>query len=633
MTEISQPPVATPQFQVGEATEWVRRNAVTLAAVALIAIQLWWKAELLTHFYFRQDDFQIMDQALARGFSPSLLFAIDGGHLMPGGLAIAAVLVRISMYDWALASTVNVLLLAAAGLAMLRLLSVLFGKRPAILIPLAIFLFCPLTIPGLSFWVTTLQWLPLQLTILMALGSHVKYLRTGRTGSAVAAAIWIAAGMLFDDASGLVPLLVFAVTSAYFAPGDWLSATKEVLRKYRLAWIMYGALTLLYVILFLDRLQSSAQQPGKPGLFSGVLSLASTMVRVSFVSGAFGGPWRWYAPGGDYGYAAEAPVLTQLAWAAALIVLAATLWYRRRAIRAWIILAGWIAFAALGPVILSRSAVIGGTLLGLDTHYLATTVPILAICVGLACWPVAGEENAYRTALPPRQLLAAVTVVVMACFLVGSIWSGISYTTDTSSAASQSYLATAQAALNKAEPGTVILSTGTPQDVMYSGFLGAAAQTSQVFGPLVPVGSHIRFTTAPTGQIGNLMIFNSAGQLLPATDVGTSSVKPPTRRGCWSIQATGTTIPLRNPIYDYGWIVQLFYSGAATTVQVRLGTGARTLSLPAGTHHVYVPVTGAGKAVDVTSLSAGPTACITSLTVGLLNPSKTALPLPFYPVR
>ena len=196
MAHVEQLPAAAVSQDSSEAVEWVRKNAVSLTAVALIAVQLWWTARLLSHFYFRQDDFGLMDHALSSGFTLKYLFTIQGGHLIPGGLAMTWLLVRLSLYDWTLISIVNVVLLAAASLALLRLLVAIFGKRPAILIPLVIYLFTPLTLPGLSFWATNLMWLPLQLTILMALGSHVRYLQSGRRIHAIGAVAWLAAGML-----------------------------------------------------------------------------------------------------------------------------------------------------------------------------------------------------------------------------------------------------------------------------------------------------------------------------------------------------------------------------------------------------------------------------------------------------
>ena len=631
MAQLEQLPAAAVPQGSSEAVEWLRNNYVALAAVALIAGQLWWKAHLLAHFYFRQDDFRVMDHALAHGFSLSFLFTVDDGHLMPGGFALAAAMVRLSLYDWTLASTVTVVLLAAASFAMLRLLWLLFGRRPAILIPLAIFLFSPLTLPGLSFWTTTLMWLPLQLAILMALGSHIRYLRAGRLGHAVAAAAWLAAGMLFSDQGMLVPVLVFALTSAYFVPGRWLAGARQALRACWRAWVMYGTLTVAYAIVFAVRLGTSVQGPGKPGLLAGVLTLVSTMFRVSLVSAAFGGPWHWYAPGGDYGYAVETAPLTQICWGLAIVVIGISLWYRRHALRAWVILACWILLADLGPVVVARVSSTSATILGLDLHYLADAAPILALCVGLAFWPVLGEEDPYRGKLPSRRLLTTVALVAVGSFVASSIWTGLGYLKDTSSAVTRSYIATAKVALAKVQPGTVIVSEATPQNIMYYGNLDKAAVTGQVLGPLAPRASKILFSAEPDGIIRNLMAFDSLGRLLPAVDIGAGSVQPPARRGCWPI-ATTTTIPLGSDVFEYGWIVQLFYSGPATAVQLRLGTGARNATLPAGKHDVYIPVTGAGKDVILRNLGAAPGACVSKLTVGLLYLSKTAYPLPFYPV-
>jgi hypothetical protein len=67
-------------------------------------------------------------------------------------------------------------------------------------------LFTPLTLAGLSFWTTVTDWLPLQLTMLGATYSHVRYVRSGRVGHVVAAAGWLGAGLLFDVQGALVPL-------------------------------------------------------------------------------------------------------------------------------------------------------------------------------------------------------------------------------------------------------------------------------------------------------------------------------------------------------------------------------------------------------------------------------------------
>jgi hypothetical protein len=632
------PEPATPG-NTATAAARLRGNSVIVAAVALIAVQLGWKAYLLSHFYFRQDDFQLMDHALSSGFDLRYLFTIGPEQLAPAGRAFTWLLVRVSVYDWTLASTCTILLLAAASFAMLRLLLLLFGKRAAILIPLLIFLFTPLTLPGLSFWTTTLLWLPLQLTMILAISSHVRYLRSGSAAHAIAAAAWLVTGMLFDELGVLVPVLLFALTSAFLAPGRpgrpgqpgrpgrWWRAAGLVLRRYWRAWVLYGTVAVAYLVVYVVRLPTSVQQPTSPPSFASVLTLASTMLRVGFVPAALGGPWHWSAQGGGYAYAAPTPGLTQVSWVLAALVVAASLRYRRHALRAWVILAGWLLLADLLPVVFSRLTELPATRLGADLHYVADSAPVLAICVGLAFWPALGEEAPYRVARPMSLPRAITTLSLVGAVLLSSFWSGAAYLSQTSSAVTRSYIANARQALARAPTGTVIVTGLTPATVMFARFLGTAAQTSRVLQPLAPKAARIRFTTAPAGVIRDLMIFTNRGTLRPALDVGANSVSPADKTGCWPLLSQPTTIPLHASLFAYGWIVRLRYSGPATTMQLRFGTGVRDARLEAGTHDLYVPVIGAGRAVVVRRLDQGPPVCISRVTVGLMYLTKpTAQP-------
>jgi hypothetical protein len=588
----------------------------------LIVAQLCWKAYLLSRFYFRQDDFLLLDRALSHGLGLNYLFRFSGGHLRPGGLVVFWLVTRLSPYDWLLASIVTIAALAAAGVLMLRLLLILFGSRPAILIPLIIFLFTPLTLAGLSFWTTVTDWLPLQLTMLAATYSHVRYVRSGRVGHVVAAAVWLGAGLLFDVQGALVPLLLFALTSAYLVPGRWPAAARRTLRSFRRAWTIYGVLTAAYLVFFFIKLQTSSQQPINPRHVSSVLSLAAAMLRVGFVPAAVGGPWRWFVPGGDYGFAAETPVLTQVTWVLAALIVSASLWYRRHALRSWLILAGWLLTADFAPVAIARLTELPASLLGADTYYLADSAPVLAVCVGLAFWPVIGEQDPYRVRRPRSVPLAVSAFALTGAFLVGSIWSGVTYLSSTSSARTRSYIDTARSALASARPGTVILSASVPWYVMYAGFLGSVTQTSHVLGPLAPERAGIRFVTVPKGAVTSLMMFDSRGRLRPALDVGASSVRPARSRTCWPVRSAATRIPLSAYVFRYAWIIKLSYSGPATTLQLELGTAVRDVVLPAGQRDIYIPISGAGSAVLVRSLSGEPAACIARLTVRLMYATR-----------
>src|SRR5215469_12235023 len=124
------PAAAVPRAATASAW-WARRNGAVLAAVALILAQLGWKVYLLSHFYFRQDDFWLLDGALSHGLSLNYLFTIIGGHLRPGGLVVFWLATRLQPYDWLLASIVTMAGLAAASVVLLQLLLLLFGRRPA----------------------------------------------------------------------------------------------------------------------------------------------------------------------------------------------------------------------------------------------------------------------------------------------------------------------------------------------------------------------------------------------------------------------------------------------------------------------------------------------------------------------
>jgi hypothetical protein len=611
--------------EAAAAATWVRGNSVIVAGVALIAVQLGWKAYLLSHFYFRQDDFQLMDHALSSGFTLRYLFSIGPEQLAPAGRAFSWLLVRVSVYSWTLASACTIILLAAVSLAMLRLLLLLFGSRRAILVPLVIFLFTPLTLPGLSFWTTTLLWLPLQLTMILAVSSHIRYLRSGSAGHAIAAGAWLVTGMLFDELGALVPVLVFALTSAFFAPGRperWWQAAALAVRRYWRAWALYGTLALGYLVVYLIQLPTSVQQPTSPPSASSVLTLASTMLRVSFVPAALGGLWRWSAQGGGYGYAAETPGLTQVCWVIAVLVVAASVRYRRHALRAWVILVGWLLLADLLPVVLSRLTELAATRLGADLHYVADSAPVLALCVGLAFWPVIGEEQPYRVARPTSLPLAITTLSLVGAVVLSSFWSGAAYVNQTAGNVTRSYIAHARQALARAPAGTVIVTGVTPATVMFARFLGTAAQTSRVLAPLAPKAARIRFTSAPAGVISDLMIFTDRGTLRPALDIGAMSVSPAGNTGCWPVLAQPTTIPLRGSLFAYGWIVRLRYIGPATVIQVRFGAAVRDVTLQAGTHNLYIPVVGAGNAVVVRRLDPGRPVCIAGVTVGLMYATK-----------
>ncbi len=626
--------VRTPvtQPETSEAVTWIRANWVTIAAGILILASLCLKGVLLSRAFFRVDDYVLTYWSLQNHFTWHFLSTSYDDHLWPGAYALIWLLSRLSVYDWTLASIVDMVLLTAGSLALFRVLRTLFGSRPAILIPLAVYLFSPVMASGLSFWSTALRWLPTQIALCMAINAHVTYVRTGRLRHAFHAIAWIVAGLAFDELNVLIPLLLFGLTCGFFATGSWGRAAADTLRQYWRAWAAYAVIAVAYSVLYLHQLPTGYGQPAKPGQFSNVLSVVSLLGRVTFIPTALGGPWRWNSIG-DWAFAAEAPPLTQLSWSVAALVVLVSLWYRRHALRAWIILVTWVLLTVAIPLVVGRVGLglSPQTLqfLGTDVHYLADSLPVLAICVGLGFLPLAGEENAYRAQPQPR-LRRAGTIAVMAAYLAGSLWSYKSYEAVTSTETSRSYIATARAAVAEVPRDSVIVNSVVPQAVFpFDG------QADIILEPLTAAqpSQHLSWATAPTGVIPSLLMFDGQGRLRSAIVFGRSFAPPAALRGCWTADAKGISIPIGSPLYKWTWNLGLTYSGPSATLAVSFGSAPKDVRLPAGDHEAYLALQGSGSSVQVQLVGGGPKTCIAGLAIGQFEPSILARPVPVAPVQ
>ncbi len=636
----------------GEAPPRGGVNRVTLAALTLIAIQLFWLTALLTRSYFRQDDYFNFDRALADGFTWKYLMLVSAGHMAPFAFAMSWLLAHVSLYSWPLTSLITLALVVACCLALLRVLRTLFGNRPAILIPLVVYLFSPLALAAVDWWTVAAQTLPLELSIFMAVDAHVRYLRGGRMGKAVAAAGWMLLGMATVEKGALIPLLLFAFTSAFFVEGHWPGAMVRTLRRYRQAWLLYGVLLAGYCVLFFIRLPSSTSPPGYRGPLSQIFSFATTLVGTTLLPGVVGGPWRWTTLGDGYAQAAAPVALQQLSWAVALLVVVACCVYRVHAWRAWAILLGWIAAADILPVVVGRLAAMPAALLGLQARYVTDVATVLALCLGFAFLPLAGRQDVSRSQVPaaaevavasPADQAAAKTTaqwaqgsarLVLAAFLIGSFWSLQALEGITNSTVARSYIATARAAVAKAPRGTLIVDTPTPTMIMNPIFFNPYGNTSYVIGALARAGParHLSWIRSPQGVVRRLMIFDTNGQLRPAVVAGVPSRPLPSGQRCWSVTSAGTRVPLQRSLFQWGWVVRLDYSGPATALTLHFGGKWTVVTLPAGAHASYVPLAGQGSAVTIGLLSPWPGGCLTGVTVGTWQPAQSGLAIPAAPV-
>jgi hypothetical protein len=596
------------------APRWNRTRVTFAAAAVLIVAQLGVRWALLADSYFRQDDYEFIARAAEQLPGWEYLMRSHGGQLMPGGFAIAWLLTRFSAYDWGVTGAVTLLMQALASLAVLRMLRVLFGDRPAILIPLAIYLFTPMTLTSTAWWAAALNSIPLQIAIAMAVAAHVRYVRTGEGGYAWRTAGWILFGLAFFVKAAVLPFLLLAVTSAYLLgnEGAWPRTLMITLRRHWRAWALYGALLPVYALVYaLQLVNTSRTDVGAPS-GTAISDFASAWLGKTAPVTMVGGPGRWF-PGsfGDYAVAAPPQAMVAVAWAVIIAVVALTVWFRRRAWRAWPILIGWLVAADMMPVVLGRMPALAGNIYGIETRYLADAAPVLALCLALACIPLRGEQAPYRRPLPVGWLHPSTVGVLIAVQVSVALWSTFAYLDKTSPKPAQDYLGNARATLAIAPNDAVVFDRSVPQYLTWQ-MTGPYAQTSHLLAPLARPELRAAIRSPRPGE--KPFIFDDQGRLRPAAVVGTPAGLP---GKCWPSAQGGYTLPIAPPRTGDRWVVELSYlSGTPGRVQVSYGGPAVEVPLRSGLRRVYIPIQGRGPNVVIKPESAIPGLCVGGVTVG-----------------
>lgn len=635
----SGPDASEPIREIGFAdlVNLLSRRWVSVAAVIMIMVQLAWKAGFLSQFYFRQDDIHFTEIALRSTLGWQYLTYVGSGHLHPGVLLIVWILARASLYSWGPAAAVLLLMLAVAGVAAWRLLRLLIGDRPAILIPLALYLVTPLTFPNDSWWQSGIESAPLQAVIFLALIAHIKYVRSGGTRQLVIAAAWLAAGLFFFEKAAVIPVILFAVTAGFLLDGPISVTVRQSAVRYWRAWLTYAGMVAVYGVVLLVALRSSTVKPTASSA-ANTLAFSGNLVKDTLLPGLLGGPWRWYfVPGNAIGYSAPP---TQLVWLSLLVVvglIVASVRTRALAWRAWAILAVWVVVADILPVLFGRLSNLGKFtwVFELDTRYVADAGSVAAICVALAFWPMVRSAREAATAPGPRpreyftsQTWRMVGLCLTGVVVIGSLVSVSSYehVTATANSTGKTYLGNAKASLGADLPaGTVIFDEAVPANLMVTDFYLSDALQSAALGPMAATATarEARWTQHPSGTIDNLAMFGVNGTLDRAVIAGVHSVPEPRGAQCWPFHRDRAVIKFNSASAPSTGLVRVGYyaDGAASggTVTVGYGGASRQFVVEVGLHSVYLPVSGGASGVTVT-VPPGAAVCVGDVEAGNLAP-------------
>ncbi|WP_084962054.1 hypothetical protein [Thermoactinospora rubra] len=610
---------------------WRREESVLAIGLVMIAVQLVWRYDLIRRTYFRQDDFHYIVRGLENSLSWDFLMWVDTGHLSPGRLALSWAAARAGGYNEAFVHAVTIGLQAAAGLALLRLLRTMFGARPAILVPLAFFLLTPMIVPALGWWVAMLLVLPLQVAVPMALHAHVLYLRDGRFRHVLAASAWTLFGLAFYVKAALIPFLLLAVTAFWFTRGPWWSA----LGRHWRAWLTYGAMLAAYLVVYFVQLYGSVQlNDGKqtpqlpdPGLAA---EFAWLLTSRSLIPSALGGPWKWMPVGEDYAMAAPPTGLLYASLAVAAVVVAAGLFYRRRAWAAWLVAALYFVAADIVPILLGRVSM-SGSLAGHELRYVADAAVILAIALALVLIPLPEEERPWLRPLPDRGVTGFLAGSLAGAFALGSLWSAEGYGDRSLGATAKSYVETARVALRSVPKGAVIVDQDVPPHIMQPAFFYRYAKASVMLRPVTPPG--IRWVQRLDGTLPGALIFDKEGRLRPV-DVGGTESTTPAPNTCRKLPpGREVAFPLPASLPQGGWTIRIAYlNGTPGRVSVAFGQAVKEVAADAGLTATFTSLDGRGDQVRLRAVE-GSGLCVGKVVVGLPQPARAGTPIPLQPVK
>jgi hypothetical protein len=247
----------------------------------------------------------------------------------------------------------------AVGVALYRLLLLMLPAGWALLVPLGLFLFTPMTLEVSAWWAVGINLLPMQLAMILAVGAQVRYLRTGERRHLVTLALAVAGGLLFFEKALLIVPLVVLVTLCLYTPGGPVRAMLATVRRWWPSWAVLAAVTAAYLAVYLPLSANSMLRTPASG--GEVGTFVQQFYGVSLASWLVGGPWQWLDAADGAPVAASVQPARWVAWALAAALVAGTIWWRRGvAVRAWTLLALFSALAA-GLLLFLASSVHSGT--------------------------------------------------------------------------------------------------------------------------------------------------------------------------------------------------------------------------------------------------------------------------------
>lgn len=579
-----------------------------LAAALLVAGSLALRAWVVVPSYFFLDDYVYLSDARSGPTGLDWLLAPYNGHLMPAARALIWWVDRQGPADWGAAASTSLALQAAASVAFAWMLVRFFGARPAVLVPLALFLSTAITVPALVWWAAAINLAGVQAALFCALGCWVEVMRTRRLRWLVGTVASVAVGLAFDVRGVLALPVLLAVSVAYFTTGGPRQRLRTLLGEHLLPLLVLAGLGGAYTAYYLVAVEGVTSWP-QPG---DAVVLLAVALGATLPLGAVGGPWRWTPGAPPTALADTAPGAVLVAW---LVLGVAVVWLARRRVRT---LRGWavaVTYAAVLVLLVAGTRSEAGTAAAREYRFLVESGGLLALALALAVLPVPGAPGSSaprtRTAVAgprPTTVLLAVGAVV-----VGGIVSTVGYARswhdDNASAPYVQRLAADVDALGPVD----VAETRVPRRVLDP----LAFPRNNTRTLLEALDSPARLAAAST----DLHVVADDGSLRRAAVAATTLSSPGPVPGCgWQVRpGAPVRVPLEQPVAGGPtWLRVAFLAGEGVQVEVDAGGTVVREPLRPGLGSLFLLHAGGFDGVDVSVTDGSGDLCVDRVEVGEL---------------
>ncbi|KQV69781.1 hypothetical protein ASC64_08125 [Nocardioides sp. Root122] len=563
--------------------------------------------------WFQEDDFEFLRFSLEQPFSLDYLMTPHSGHLMPLGRLLIDLSVAGGLFAWPATAAVTIVFQALVGLAAVWMLRTLFGLRWGIVPPLLVFLSSPITMPATVWWAVAVNQLGQQLGLLAAITCWVLYERSGRRAWSVLTLASVAVALAADIRGLAIFPVLAAISYGWFATGGPVSRLTTLVRRHWLAALVaagVGLGTILYYAAYVP-LVTQERDWGLLG------PLASSMLGTAYATGIIGGPFTWMSPQAPAAFADPPVWFAHLSWVVLAGIATHAFLTRRRTLRAWALLGGYLVILLL--LLWSSRAPFVGPVAGAEYRYLTDAAAMTALALGLVYLPLSGAAGSSEPRPAPMftpRVPVAAAVALAVVVSVSGVYSSIGFARIWHDfTPPRDYVRELQSELRETGP-LALADTGLPADVV-APIIWSEDRLPRLVGMLSPDS---RFLEAAH----TLAVVDDGGHLTAADLRTVRTTMPGDVAGCgWQVDDGTQSIPLDGPVVDGTWWMRINYL-APSESPVRVVAGGASVSsvLRAGLNQLYVRVEAGFDSVLLLGIDPSLTVCVDKVEVGDLVPGR-----------